>query len=103
MLLLGFSARDLKPKRGLPLRSPAWDLALGARPSPARPGPARSPTPTFTHSPSPGGGETFIPEAKPLPAPSPGPSTPPDTLDSVSPRPRHFPLWASLRLMHPLD
>lgn len=41
MLLLGFSERDLKPKRGLPLRSPAWDLALGA--GPARPGPKPHP------------------------------------------------------------
>lgn len=75
MLLLGFSERDLKPKRGLPLRSPAWDLALGA--GPARP--EAPPPPPRVHP--------ALEAAKPL-SPKPSLSPPPPPARALLPTPQ---------------
>ncbi|XP_052514585.1 leucine-rich repeat-containing protein 3C [Budorcas taxicolor] len=91
-LLLGFTEWDFETKWGSPLHPPAWDLALGAW---IRPEPHPHPH-TFTQ----------LEAAKPL-SPKPSLSPPPSAAQALllyAPSPAscpHFPLWASLRLMHP--
>ena len=88
--MLGFTEWDFETKWGSPLHPAAWDLALGAwlRPEPH--------PHTFTQ----------LEAAKPL-SPKPSLSPPPSPAQALlhyAPSPAscpHFPLWASLRLMHP--
>lgn len=87
-LLLGLSERD-SSRRGASRSAPQ------PRTSHFEPSPVRSPTPTSTRSPSPGGGQ-FIPEAQPLPAPLLQPEHSPTTAQTRSPAPT-FPCG------HPFD
>lgn len=98
--MFGFSEWDLKPNGG---PQTEWGTSRSApRPgtSHSEPGQVRSLTPTSTRPPSPGSGQTFIPEAQPLRAPHPEPE-----LESSSPRSTpglrpHFRLWVSRGQTH---